>query len=225
VAGDAGDTPLPVAVLISGGGSNLQALIDAQRAGELPIHIRAVISNRADAYGLTRAAAAGIPTRVLSHKDFPTRAAYDQALSALLEAVDPGLVVLAGFMRILTPGFVAGFHGRMFNIHPSLLPKYPGLHTHQRALDAGDTEHGATVHFVTDELDGGPAVLQARVPVLPGDDAERLAARVLAQEHRIYPLAVRWFATGRLRLDDAGRVLLDGRALTAPLDLADVIPH
>lgn len=225
MAGEPADTPLPVAVLISGGGSNLQALIDAQRAGDLPIDIRGVISNRTDAYGLTRATQAGIPTRVLSHKDFPTRAAYDQALSALLEEADPGLVVLAGFMRILTPDFVAGFHGRMFNIHPSLLPKYPGLHTHQRALDAGDTEHGATVHFVTDELDGGPPVLQARVPVLPGDDAERLAARVLAQEHRIYPLAVRWFATGRLRLDDAGRVLLDGRALTAPVDLADVIPH
>jgi phosphoribosylglycinamide formyltransferase-1 len=213
---------LAVAVLISGSGSNLQALIDAQQAGELPIDIRVVISNRADAYGLTRAANAGIETKVLSHKGFPSRAEYDQALAALLREFDPGLVVLAGFMRILTPELVARFHGRMFNIHPSLLPKYPGLHTHQRALDAGDAEHGATVHFVTDELDGGPRVLRARVPVLPGDDAERLAARVLEQEHRIYPLAVRWFATGRLRLDHAGRVLLDGRVLTEPADLADI---
>ena len=215
-------TRLPVAVLISGSGSNLQAIIDAEQAGELPIDIRVVVSNRADAHGLTRARAAGIETRVLSHKNFPSRAHYDMALAALLDERDPGLVVLAGFMRILTPAFVAGFRGRMFNIHPSLLPKYPGLHTHQRALDAGDAEHGATVHFVTEELDGGPAVIQARVPVLPGDDAERLAARVLEQEHRIYPLAVRWFATGRLRLDAAGRVLLDGTPLSAPVQLADV---
>ena len=212
-------SPLRLAVLISGNGSNLQALIDAQQAGELQAEIRVVVSNRADAYGLTRAAMAGIETRVLSHRDFATRAHYDAALAELLRVFDPGLVVLAGFMRILTPDLVAGFHGRMFNIHPSLLPKYPGLNTHQRALDAGDTEHGATVHFVTEELDGGPAVLQARVPVLPGDDAERLAARVLAQEHRIYPLAVRWFAEGRLRLDDANRVVLDGRALAAPVQL------
>jgi phosphoribosylglycinamide formyltransferase-1 len=209
-------------VLISGNGSNLQALIDAQRAGELPIEIRVVVSNRADVPGLTRAREAGIATRVLSHRDFPSRADYDAALAELLRGFEPGLVLLAGFMRILTPGFVAGLRGRMFNIHPSLLPKYPGLHTHQRALDAGDKEHGATVHFVTEELDGGPAVIQARVPVLAGDDAERLAARVLEQEHRIYPLAVRWFATGRLRLDEAGRVLLDDEPLSAPMQLDDV---
>lgn len=213
-----------MAVLISGGGSNLQALIDAEQAGDLPVDIRVVVSNRADAYGLTRAERAGIATHVLSHKDFPSRAEYDAALAELLRAFDPRLVVLAGFMRILTPAFVAGFRGRMLNIHPSLLPKYPGLHTHQRALDAGDTEHGATVHFVTADLDGGPSVVQARVPVLPDDDAERLAARVLEQEHRIYPLAVRWLATGRLRLDDAGRVLLDGQVLSMPVDLADVAP-
>lgn len=216
---------LPVAVLISGGGSNLQALIDAKQAGTLPIDLRVVISNRADAYGLKRAASAGIPTRVLSHRDFGSRAEYDRALTALLGEFAPGLVVLAGFMRILTPEFVAGFRGRMFNIHPSLLPKYPGLHTHQRVLEAGDTEHGATVHFVTEELDGGPPVLQARVPVLPGDTAERLADRVLAQEHRIYPLAVRWFATGRLWLDEAGRPVLDGSRLTAPVQLADISNH
>ena len=217
--------PLPVAVLISGGGSNLQALINGWQAGELPIELRAVISNRPDAYGLRRAADAGIPTHVLSHKAFGSRADYDQALAAVLGEFAPGLVVLAGFMRILTPEFVAGFRGRMLNIHPSLLPKYPGLHTHRRALEAGDSEHGATVHFVTEELDGGPPVLQARVPVLPGDDAEHLAARVLEQEHRIYPLAVRWLATGRLWLDETGRPVLDGRPLSAPVQLADVNAH
>ncbi|WP_295539312.1 phosphoribosylglycinamide formyltransferase [uncultured Thiohalocapsa sp.] len=219
MAVDAPRPRLPVVVLISGGGSNLQALIDGCQAGELAIDIRLVVSNRADAYGLTRAASAGITTRVLSHKDFGSRVEYDQALATLLGGFAPGLVILAGFMRILTPAFVARFRGRMLNIHPSLLPKYPGLHTHQRALAAGDSEHGATVHFVTEALDGGPPVLQARVPVLPGDDAGRLAARVLAQEHRLYPLAVRWFAAGRLRLDGTGRALLDGRALDAPVDL------
>jgi phosphoribosylglycinamide formyltransferase 1 len=224
VAGRDGAAPLPVAVLISGDGSNLQALIDAQQAGELPIDIRVVVSNRGDAFGLTRAERAGIQTRVLSHREFPTRSAYDAALALLLGGFEPGLVVLAGFMRILTPELVAGFHGRMLNIHPSLLPRYPGLHTHQRALDAGDTEHGATVHFVTDELDGGPGLLQARVPVLPGDDAERLAARVLAQEHRIYPLAVHWFATGRLCLGADGQAMLDGAPLTVPVQIDAVAP-
>jgi phosphoribosylglycinamide formyltransferase-1 len=213
--------PLPVVVLISGSGSNLQALIDGQLVGRLPIALRAVVSNRADAYGLVRAEQAGIPTRVLSHRDFPSRDAYDEALAELVASFEPGLIALAGFMRILTPAFVARFHGRMFNIHPSLLPKFPGLHTHQRALDAGETEHGATVHFVTDELDGGPAVLQAKVPVLPGDDADRLAARVLEQEHRIYPQTVRWFAEGRLHLSDEGRPVLDGEVLHAPRMLDD----
>jgi phosphoribosylglycinamide formyltransferase 1 len=228
VASDAGGrdgaAPLPVAVLVSGDGSNLQALIDAQQSGALAIDLRVVISNRDDAFGLTRAERAGIQTRVLSHREFPTRTAYDAALTLLLRGFEPSLVVLAGFMRILTPELVAAFHGRMLNIHPSLLPKYPGLHTHQRVLDAGDTEHGATVHFVTDELDGGPGVLQARVPVLPDDDAARLAARVLAQEHRIYPLAVHWFATGRLGLGADGRVLLDGAPLTTPVQLDAIAP-
>ena len=215
--------PLPVVVLISGSGSNLQALIDAQQRGEVPIDIRAVVSNRADAFGLQRAERAGIPARVMNHRDYPTRDAYDAELAALVNAFAPGLVVLAGFMRILTPAFVAEFHGRMFNIHPSLLPKFPGLHTHQRALDAGEQEHGATVHFVTDELDGGPAVLQARVPVLPGDDADRLAERVLKKEHLIYPLAVRWFAEGRLVLGADGRPLLDGQTLLEPAQLSDVV--
>jgi len=211
--------PLPVAVLISGSGSNLQALIDGQMDGTLPIAIRAVVSNRADAFGLERAARAGIAGRVLSHKGFPSREAYDAELAALLDDVAPGLVALAGFMRILTPAFVARYQGRMFNIHPSLLPKFPGLHTHQRALEAGERKHGATVHFVTDELDGGPAVIQARVPVLADDDADRLAARVLAKEHVIYPLAVRWFAEGRLVLAADGRPRLDGRVLDAPVQL------
>jgi phosphoribosylglycinamide formyltransferase-1 len=211
--------PLPVVVLISGGGSNLQALIDGERAGDLPIEIRAAISNRADAHGLERARRAGIAGCVLDHRAFAGREAYDAALARLVEAFAPGLVVLAGFMRILTPDFVARFDGRMYNIHPSLLPKFPGLRTHQRALDAGEREHGATVHFVTNELDGGPPVAQVRVSVREDDDAERLAARVLAEEHRLYPTAVRWFAQGRIRLDPKGRPLLDGKVLDAPVQL------
>ena len=210
---------LPVIVLISGGGSNLQALIDGAAAGKLPIEIRAVISNAAGVFGLERAEKAGIETRVLDHRDFPDREGYDQALAGLIERFAPRLLVLAGFMRILTPAFVARFQGRILNIHPSLLPKYRGLHTHRRALDAGETIHGASVHFVTDELDGGPLVLQARVPVKPGDDPDQLAARVLEQEHRIYPQAVRWFAQGRLDLGKDGRPRLDGQALERPLIL------
>ena len=205
---------LSVVVLISGSGSNLQALIDATANG-LPSRIAAVISNRGDAYGLERARRAGIPTQVLSHKHYPDRESYDAALAGRIDAYQPGLVALAGFMRILSPRFVQHYQGRMLNIHPSLLPEFRGLHTHQRALEAGVTEHGASVHFVTEELDGGPLIIQARVPVLPGDDPETLAARVLRQEHRIYPRAVQWFAEGRLRLD-GGRVLLDGRPLERP---------
>ncbi|MBK1716796.1 phosphoribosylglycinamide formyltransferase [Thiocystis violacea] len=208
-------TPLPVVALISGGGSNLQALIDAQLQGR-PIQLRAVISNQAGAFGLERARRHGIPTEVLSHRDYPDRDAFDSDLSALIDRHEPGLVVLAGFMRILTPAFVNRYLGRMLNIHPSLLPKFRGLHTHQRALDAGEREHGASVHFVTAELDGGPVIAQARVPVLAGDDAETLAARVLRQEHILYPTAVHWFARGRLRLDTDGRPRLDGEILTEP---------
>ena len=213
---------LPVVVLISGAGSNLQALIDRQLAGDLPVEIRDVISNRADALGLERAKRAGIATRVLSHREFMTRAAYDAELVTLSDGFAPGLVVLAGFMRILTPEFVAKFQGRLLNIHPSLLPKFPGLHTHQRAIEAGETVHGATVHFVTEELDGGPGVIQARVPVLPGDDATALAARVLAQEHLIYPLAVGWFAKDRLRLGEDGLARLDGEVLHRPIRLDEL---
>lgn len=215
---------LPVVVLISGSGSNLQALIDGAR-GDQPTRVRAVVSNEPDAFGLERAGRAGIETRVLSHRDFPSREAYDEALGKLIEGMDPGLVALAGFMRILTPAFVARFRGRLLNIHPSLLPKFRGLHTHQRALDAGESIHGASVHFVTEELDGGPVVLQARVPVEPGDDANGLAARVLKEEHRIYPQVVRWFAQDRLELDAEGRPRLDGRTLHRPLLLDELTPE
>ena len=205
---------LPLVVLISGGGTNLQAVIDAAQ-DDLPVEIRAVISNRADAYGLERARKAGIHTEVLEHKGYPDRDAYDAALTALIDRFEPGLVVLAGFMRILTPGFVRHYHGRLLNIHPSLLPQYRGLDTHARALNDGEAEHGASVHFVTPDLDAGPLIVQARVPVEPGDTAERLAARVLEQEHRIYPLAIRWFAEDRLRLE-GDTVYLDGEPVTQP---------
>lgn len=206
---------LRVLVLISGSGSNLQALIDGSIAG-LPYEIIAVISNRADAFGLERARRQGIPAEVLDHRAYPDRESYEAELQELIDGHAPGLVVLAGFMRILTPGFVAHYGGRMLNIHPSLLPKLRGLHTHQRALDAGEQEHGASVHFVTAELDGGPLILQSSVPILPGDDAETLAARVLTREHIIYPQAVTWFAEGRLRLAEDGRVWLDGAPMSAP---------
>jgi phosphoribosylglycinamide formyltransferase-1 len=217
----AGSPRLPIVVLISGSGSNLQALIDGA-AQDLPIDIRAVISNEPAAFGLERARRAGIETRVLNHRDFVGREAYDQALAELIDGFSPGLVVLAGFMRILTPALVARYHGRMFNIHPSLLPRFRGLHTHERALAAGESIHGASVHFVTEELDGGPIVLQARVPIESGDDPARLAARVLTQEHRIYPLVVHWFAEGRLRLGEDGMPHMDGRALHKPLILDEL---
>lgn len=201
-----------VVVLLSGTGSNLQALIDSTADDENPVRIAAVIANRSDAYGLQRAQAAGIATRVLEHGGYLGRDAFDAALMQAIDAFAPQLVVLAGFMRILTPGFVRHYHGRLLNIHPSLLPRHKGLHTHQRALEAGDTEHGCSVHFVTEELDGGPLVVQAVIPVHSQDTAASLAQRVHAQEHRIYPLAVRWFAEGRLQLTPAGPQF-DGVAL------------
>lgn len=202
-------------VLISGSGSNLQAFIDQLHPEQA--NIVAVISNRADAYGLQRAANAGIPTAVLDHRDYPDRTSYDLALAKLIDAHQPELVVLAGFMRILTSAFVTRYAGKLLNIHPSLLPRYTGLHTHQRALEAGDTEHGATVHFVTEELDGGPAIMQSHVPVLPDDDVETLTQRVRQTEHRLYPLAASLYITGRLRLLD-GQACLDGAPL-APTGL------
>ena len=210
---------LPLVVLISGSGSNLQAIIDQAAAG-LAVEIRAVVSNRPGVRGLERAEAAGIATRVLDHKAFPDRESYDLALADLLDEFQPQLVILAGFMRILSPLFIQRFRGRMLNIHPSLLPKYRGLHTHQRALDAGDSEHGASVHYVTEELDGGPLILQARVAIEPEDNAVRLAERVLAKEHIIFPMVIRWIAEGRLTLTE-GRVIKDGKALKKPLYLTD----
>ncbi len=199
-------------VLISGSGSNLQAFIDVITQNTLPAHIACVISNKADVYGLQRAQAASIATKILSHKDFATREDYDRALLSAVQQYEPDLVILAGFMRILTPVFVAPLYGKLMNIHPSLLPKYPGLHTHQRAIEAKETEAGATVHFVSTELDGGPTIIQARVPVMPEDTADTLAQRVLQQEHIIYPQAVRWFCEGRLRCNEH-QVILDGTAL------------
>lgn len=207
---------LPIVVLVSGTGSNLQAIAGQARSGALPVEIRGVISDRPGAAGLAWAAAAGIATVALLPRDFPDRAAFDRALADAVERFEPALVVLAGFMRILGAEFVDRFAGRLVNIHPSLLPKYRGLHTHRRALEAGEREHGASVHFVTSELDGGPVVLQARVPVRDDDDEASLAARVLAAEHRIYPECIGWFAAGRLQSRD-GIVLLDGHPLTAPL--------
>ncbi|WP_028686869.1 phosphoribosylglycinamide formyltransferase [Pseudomonas fulva] len=205
--------PCNVVVLLSGSGSNLQALIDSA-IPDSAVRIGAVISNRADAYGLQRAAAAGIETAVLDHTEFEGREAFDAALVACIDGFAPDLVVLAGFMRILSGGFVRHYQGRLLNIHPSLLPRYKGLHTHRRALEAGDAEHGCSVHFVTEELDGGPLVVQAVVPVAPDDTVQSLAQRVHAQEHVIYPMAVHWFANGRLRLGEQG-ALLDGQPLSA----------
>lgn len=201
--------PLPIVVLISGRGSNLKAILDAARAG-LPYEVRCVLSNQPGAGGLAYAAEAGVPTEVLDHKGFPSREAFDEALAQRIDRYAPGLVVLAGFMRVLGPAFVRHYEGRLINIHPALLPAFRGLDTHRRALEAGVTEHGASVHFVTDEVDGGPVILQARVPVLPGDTPERLAARVLVEEHRIFPQAITWIAEGRVRLEGP-RVLLDDR--------------
>ena len=207
-----------VAVLISGEGSNLQALIDAARTGQLGARIVTVVSNRGTARGLERARAAGIEALHLGAVRGQERVDYDDALAAVLAPRAPDLIVLAGFMRILGPPFVELYAGRMLNLHPSLLPKYPGLDTHRRVIEAGDEWHGATVHFVTDELDGGPAIIQYRLPVLAGDTADSLAQRVHRGEHIILPRAVSWFAAGRLRLA-GGSVMLDGRALDAPVSV------
>lgn len=187
---------IKTAVLISGSGSNLQALIDACAAPDFPAEIVRVISNKADAYGLARAQTAGIATHVIAHGDYPNREAFDAALHAALIACDAHVVCLAGFMRLLTPGFVEKWHGRMLNIHPSLLPAYKGLHTHRRALEAGEKEAGCTVHFVVPEMDAGPVIAQARVPIAPEDTEHTLAARVLEQEHTLYPHALKKVAEG-----------------------------
>jgi phosphoribosylglycinamide formyltransferase 1 len=209
-------SPLPLVVLLSGRGSNFQALLRAIRAGRLHAEIRAVISNRPEAAGLAIADQAGISTAVVNHRDYGDRESYDAALQTTIDVHDPALVVLAGFMRILTPAFVHHYEGRLINIHPSLLPCFRGLDTHARALREGVREHGASVHFVTEELDGGPVFLQARVPVLPGDTAELLAQRVLKEEHRLYPAAVELIASGRIRWQDH-RAWFDGKPLEKPL--------
>ncbi len=201
-------------ILISGGGSNLQAFINACNNRMLNAEIALVISNKANAYGLERAAQANVPTLIIDHHAFTSREAFDAELLQQIDARQPDLVILAGFMRILTEGFVNHFKGRLINIHPSLLPKYPGLNTHRRALEAGDTEAGVTVHFVTEELDGGPAVIQAKVPIEKGDNEDSLAKRVLTQEHIIYPLAVQWYCEGRLVLEN-DQSILDGKHLPA----------
>lgn len=199
-----------IVILISGRGSNMEAIVQRAAEQRWPARVVAVIANRPDAGGLAFAQRHGVATAVVDHKQQPSREAFDEALAAAITRFEPDLVVLAGFMRILGAGFVQRFEGRLLNIHPSLLPAFPGLHTHRRALQAGCKLVGATVHFVTPELDHGPIVMQSAVPVLPGDDEHALAARVLATEHVIYPLAVRWFVEGRLQVEEGRVRQLDG---------------
>lgn len=214
------DRPLSIVVLISGAGSNLQSLIDARDAGTLDVDIRRVISNDPQAKGLKRARRAGIRPLSLDHNAFDDRSSFDAALAKSIEAADPELVVLAGFMRILSNRFVDRFQGRMINLHPSLLPAYRGLHTYERCLADGVTEHGTSVHFVTRELDGGPVIAQAPVAVRGDDTPDSLRARVQAREHALLPEVLRWFAAGRLGLRD-GRVHLDGEPLERPIRLTE----
>lgn len=209
---------LPILALISGGGSNLQSLIDAVEEGRINAVISAVISNRPSAYGLQRAQIHGIASDVIDHRHYSGRHEFEKALRDRIETYSPALVLMAGFMRVLTEEFVACYEGRLLNIHPSLLPDFRGLHTHNRAIDAGVQVHGCSVHFATSDLDSGPVILQASVSVLPIDDAESLAARVLEKEHIIYPLAVKWFCEGRLRLHQ-NAAELDGKSLAEPLQL------
>ena len=221
---------LGIVVLISGRGTNLQAIIDAIADGTLPVDLKAVISNEPGAPGIARARAAGYETAIVHHRDFAGRERFDAALAGAIDRFGAEIVVLAGFMRILTPGFVRRYAGRIINIHPSLLPEFPGLDTHARAIEAGASVHGATVHFVTERLDGGPIIAQGRVPVFPRDDADTLAARVLEREHVIVPRVLRWLAERRVEL--AGdRVLVDGvpalshpEALPCDASLADASP-
>ncbi|ARJ42800.1 phosphoribosylglycinamide formyltransferase [Pantoea alhagi] len=199
-------------VLISGNGSNLQAILDACQQGRINARVAAVFSNKANAFGLERARSAGVAAHALSSSAYETREDFDRQLIREIDAYAPDLVVLAGYMRILSPVFVAHYQDRLLNIHPSLLPKYPGLHTHRQAIANGDSEHGTSVHFVTDQLDGGPVILQARVPVFSGDSEEEVTARVQHQEHAIYPLVINWFVEGRLVMRD-NSAWLDGKPL------------
>lgn len=210
------DERLPIAILISGRGSNMQAIAERAAAHELPVEVRLVLSDQPAAAGLQTAAAMRLPTQVLSPRGFADKAAYERALAASIVERGAKLVILAGFMRILSARFIAAFSGRILNVHPSLLPKYRGLHTHRRVLEAGERVHGVSIHFVTEELDGGPVIVQARVPVHAGDTEETLSARVQRQEHRIYPLAIDWFARGRLVLRD-NCAWLDGKRLDQPV--------
>ena len=209
-------TPCKTAILISGSGTNLQAFIDRCRSGDAALDPAVVFSNRPDAFGLTRARNAGIDTVCIEHGDFASREQFDRAVAAELDERQPEMLVLAGFMRILSPWFVNHYEGRILNIHPSLLPAYPGLDTHERVLAAGDAWHGSTVHFVTDELDGGPRILQGRLRVDPTEPPDALMRRVQSIEHQIYPEAAGWLATGRLRYRD-GAAWLDGRELREPV--------
>jgi phosphoribosylglycinamide formyltransferase 1 len=213
----------PVVILISGRGSNMLALMERSRRAGSPYAVAAVFSDRADARGIESARGLGFTATPLTARKDADRATYDRELAAAVSEHKPALVVLAGFMRILSAQFVDRFPGQILNIHPSLLPKYPGLHTHRRALEARDTEHGATVHFVTAELDAGPAIIQGRVRVEPNDTESTLAARVQTQEHQIYPLAVDWFCEGRVHCAD-GQTWLDGRPLREPVQYAAVEP-
>ena len=199
-------------VLISGSGTNLQAILDAIQDGQLNASVALVLSNKAGVAGLDRAQAAGIPTAVIEHKRFPDREQFDRAMIEAIAPYDPETVVLAGFMRILSDGFVHHYRGKLINIHPSLLPRYPGLHTHQRAIDAGDKEHGCSIHFVTEELDGGPVIAQAVVPIRSNDTAETLSKRVQLREHALYPLVLNWRAAGHVALHQDG-VKLHGETL------------
>lgn len=209
----AGHTPRLV-ILISGSGSNMLAIAEAVRAGQIEAEIAGIICNRPHAAGVQKARDLGLPTLVIDHKEYSSREAFDAELRQQIDDCEPDLVILAGFMRILTPDFVQHYEGRLLNIHPSLLPKYQGLNTHQRALDAGDSQHGVTVHFVTAELDDGPNIIQAMVPVQADDNAASLQQRVHGQEHIIYPIAVKWFVEGRLKMQGS-QALLDGNPLPA----------
>ncbi len=211
--------PASIVVLISGGGSNLQAILDAIDAGRIDARVSAVISDKKDAFGLVRARRAGSDAHFIDPADHDSRAGFDRALMECIDRYRPVLVVLAGYLRILSEEFVDHYYGRLLNIHPSLLPKFPGLKTHQRVLESGDDEHGVTVHFVSAELDAGPLIAQVRVPVHPDDDALSLAERVLRQEHRLYPLVIKWFIDRRLELRE-NTVLLDGIAVRSPIRLA-----
>jgi len=204
------------AILISGSGTNLQAFIDAVKDGDLDLELTVVFSNNPDAYGLQRAEQAGIPTACIQHSDFPDRESFDHAVIAEFDRFEPDLLILAGFMRILSPTLVAHYAGKILNIHPALLPLYPGLNTHQRVLDAGDQWHGSTVHFVTEELDGGPRILQGRLAVVPGETADELATRVQAVEHQIYPEAAGWLGSGKVIFRDV-QAWIDGKLAAEPV--------